>query len=123
MTGPSGTWQGDIVLDVRTDGWGLYSVPGSYLNRAKLEYRAVLELYDVRTRRTLATGHCVPPPLTLEASPNWSELETTGGQFVKQELAAAIAFCVRGFARQFLGIWDDATESLHGEAPQAHARR
>jgi len=113
-------WNADLVLDVRTETWGIKPL-NAVAKEMTVVYHALLELYDRRNKRIIATGRCLAPELDKPSAPTLEVMLADDARFLKKDLARITAYCLQGFARKLLGVWDDARGSLHGEAAASPA--
>jgi hypothetical protein len=83
----------DLILDVRTSGWGFIYFPDDW-SHYRVDYAVKLRLIDAKTKRPIAEGVCATPTDQNEDAPTYDELLANAGQRLKEELQSAAKFCV-----------------------------
>ena len=86
----------DLVLEVRTTGWGFVNYPTDW-EKYRVMYDARLRLIDAKGGSVLAAGDCHRWPDKTSSSPTYEELFLNGAERLKKELREAAEFCVGEF--------------------------
>jgi len=98
---PSGM---DLVLDVRTIGWGFVYFPTSW-SKYRVIYSARARLLDARKGQVLAESGCAMPVAEdADAAPTYDELLANGAARLKGELQKAADYCAGQFASKMFSL-------------------
>lgn len=98
---PSGT---DLVLDVRTIGWGFVYFPTSW-SKYRVLYSARARLLDARKGHVLAESGCAMPVAEdADIAPTYDELLANGASRLKGELQRGADYCAGQFASKMFSL-------------------
>lgn len=97
----AGAPRADLILDVRTTGWGFIYFPDDWTHY-RVQYGVRLRLIDPKTARTVAEGTCNSLPDERSEAPTYDELLDNGGQRLKKELQAGARFCAAKLTTEVL---------------------
>src|SRR5205085_11230631 len=98
---PSGM---DLVLDVRTIGWGFVYFPTSW-SKYRVIYSARARLLDAKKGQVLAESGCaMPVAQDADVAPTYDELVANGARRLKDELQKAAEYCAGQFATRMFSV-------------------
>ena len=110
----------DLVLDVRTIGWGFVYFPTSW-SKYRVMYSARARLLDARKGQVLAESGCALPLAdNADAAPTYDELLANGASRLKGELQRGADYCAGQFAAKMFSLTLAAAPAVKAtDAPPA----
>jgi hypothetical protein len=93
----------DLVLEVRSTGWGFHLVGRG---RYGVTYDGSFRLLDLRTRAVLAEGFCAQHPVADDDGPTYKELAANDAALLRRLLQSITDTCADDYRTRILGLYE-----------------
>ena len=95
--------QADLILDIKTIGWGFLYYP-THWKSYHLNYGARLRLIDTQNKKVIAEESCKYFPEYSEDAPSYNDLVDNNAAGLKNELHKAADYCIEIFKEKAFQI-------------------
>ncbi len=93
----------DLVLDVKTIGWG-FAYDGFKFSDYAVNAAMDVRLIDVQTGKVLASSRCTSPVAEKDQMSTHDELLANDAALIKRKLSEVADYCTQSFAADVLGV-------------------